>query len=67
MKKDGQFTFRIPLALKRRLEDIAHLEGRSVAQICQAFLKAGSEHYKKKGTDSLKPYLTEDARHKQTR
>jgi len=64
MKKDSQFTFRIPSALKQRLEEIAYSEGRSVAQICQAFLKAGTENYKKKGTEFLRPYLSGDARQK---
>ena len=64
MKKDSQFTFRIASALKQRLEEIARSEGRSVAQICQAFLRAGTEIYKKKGAEFLRPYLTEDARQK---
>jgi hypothetical protein len=64
MKKDSQFTFRIPLALKQRMEEIARSEGRSVAQICQAFLRAGTEIYKKKGAEFLRPYLAEDARQK---
>jgi hypothetical protein len=64
MKKDSQFTFRIPLVLKQRLEDIARSEGRSVAQICQAFLKAGTEIYRKKGAEFLRPYLSEDAHQK---
>jgi predicted DNA-binding protein len=49
MKKDSQFTFRIPSDLKARLEDIAISEGRSVAQICVALLEEGVETYKKKG------------------
>jgi len=46
MKKDTQFTLRIPAHLKRDLQDIAKLEGRSAAQICEAFLRAGSEAYR---------------------
>jgi hypothetical protein len=34
-------------------------EGRSVAQVCEAFLKAGSESYKKKGSDFVKRFLAE--------
>jgi predicted transcriptional regulator len=58
MKKDTQFTFRIPSDLKSRLEEIATSEGRSVAQICEAFLKAGTESYKKKGFTSLRRFLS---------
>jgi len=49
MKKDSQFTFRIPSDLKARLEEIALAEGRSVAQICVVLLHEGVEIYKKKG------------------
>ena len=53
MKKDSQFTFRIPSDLKLRLEEIAISEGRSVAQICVALLQEGIETYKKKGPTFL--------------
>ncbi len=58
MKKDTQFTFRIPSDLKTRLEEIASSEGRSVAQICEAFLRAGTEIYKKKGSSFLRRLLS---------
>ena len=58
MKKDKRFTFRIRSDLKRDLEIIAAREGRSVAQVCDAFLKAGSEAYKKEGTVFLQRFLT---------
>ena len=57
MKKDAQFTFRIPSELKGRLEEIASREGRSVAQICEAFLTAGTELYKKRGGDFFRRFL----------
>jgi Arc-like DNA binding domain len=60
MKKDTQFTFRIPAGLKKELQDIAVQEGRSVAQICEAFLKAGSVMFKKEGTRFLHRYLGRD-------
>lgn len=50
MKKDTQFTFRIPSDLKSNLEEIASAEGRSVAQICEVFLRAGIETYRKRGS-----------------
>lgn len=53
MIKDTRFTFRISSELKKDLEAIAAREGRSVAQICDAFLKVGSETYMKKGPKFL--------------
>jgi hypothetical protein len=58
MTKDKRFTFRIRSDLKRDLEIIAAREGRSVAQVCDAFLKAGSEAYKKEGTVFIQRFLT---------
>lgn len=57
MKKDTQFTFRIRTDLKRELQIIAASEGRSMAQICEAFLRAGSEVYKKEGPKFLRRFL----------
>jgi hypothetical protein len=59
MKKDTQLTFRIRSDLKKELETIAAREGRSVAQVCEAFLKAGSESYKKKGSGFVQSFLAE--------
>jgi hypothetical protein len=59
MKKDTQLTFRIRSDLKKELETIAAREGRSVAQICEAFLKAGSESYKRKGARFLQRFLAQ--------
>jgi hypothetical protein len=39
--------------LKREVEAIATREGQSVARICEAFLLAGSDAYKKQGTKFL--------------
>jgi len=50
MKKDARLTFRVRSELKRAVEGIADREGHSVAQICEAFLLAGSEAYKKQGS-----------------
>src|SRR5260370_41894228 len=54
-----QFYVRIRLDLKKELETIAAREGRSVAQVCEAFLKADSEYYKKKGSGYLKRFLAQ--------
>jgi hypothetical protein len=58
MRKDTRFTFRIGSDLKKTLESIAAREGRSVAQICDAFLKAGTDAYKKDGSKYLQRYLS---------
>ncbi len=58
MKKDTRLSFRVWSDLKNNLEAIAAREGRSVAQICQAFLKAGSETYKKRGPKYLQRFLS---------
>lgn len=57
MKKDTRLTFRVNSELKRDVEAIASREGQSVARICEAFIMAGSEAYKKQGTKSLRRML----------
>jgi len=64
MKKDLRFTFRIQSGLKKDLEAIAAREGRSVAQICDAFLKAGSEAYRKNGPKYLQRFLSRQEKKK---
>ena len=59
MTKDARLTFRVRSYLKKNVEAIAAREGRSVAQVCEAFLQAGSESYKKQGTKYLQRYLTQ--------
>jgi hypothetical protein len=58
MRKDTRLTFRVHSSLKKTLEAIAAREGRSVAQICDAFLKAGSEIYGRKGPKFLQRFLS---------
>jgi len=40
-----------------KMDAIAAAEGRSTAQICEAFLRAGSESYKKQGPNFLRRFL----------
>jgi len=54
MKKDTRLTFRVRSDLKRELEAIAAQESQSVARICEAFLLAGADLYKKEGTKFLR-------------
>jgi hypothetical protein len=53
MRKDTRLSFRVQSNLKREVEAIATREGQSVARICEAFLLAGSDAYKKQGTKFL--------------
>ena len=55
--KDAQLAFRLPSELKALIEEIANKEGRSVAQVCEAFLKAGAEQYRREGSKTLQKYL----------
>ena len=59
MVKDTRLSFRVSSNLKTLLEEIAANEGRSVAQVCEAFLKVGSENYKKEGNKLLQRSLAQ--------
>ncbi len=59
MKKDTRLTFRVKSSLKKNLEAVAATEGRSVAQICEVFLKAGMEVYKKEGSKYVQRHLAQ--------
>jgi hypothetical protein len=56
--KDSRLTFRIASDLKEKLESVAASEGRSVAQICESFLRAGLAGYKKEGTKYVQRFLS---------
>jgi hypothetical protein len=57
MKKDTRLTFRVNSHLKKEVEAIATREGQSVARICEGFLLAGSDAYKKQGAKFLERML----------
>ena len=48
--KDTKLAFRVSSELKAKLEAIAAAEGRSVAQVCDAFLQGGLIAYGKEGS-----------------
>ena len=56
--KDTRLTLRVRADLKKRLEDVAASEGRSVAQICEAFLVAGLAVYQKEGTRYVRRFVS---------
>jgi hypothetical protein len=53
MRKDTRLSFRVQSSLKKEIEAIAKREGQSAARICEAFLLAGSDVYKKQGPKFL--------------
>jgi len=55
--KDASLNFRIRSDLKEKLENVATLEARSVAQICEAFLQAGLVAYEKEGSKYISRFL----------
>ena len=57
MKKDAPLAFRIPTELKKRLQEIARREARSISQTCEMFLRVGVEGYEKEGTKYLQRFL----------
>jgi len=65
MRKDARLTFRVRSALKKSLEKIAAQEGRSVAQVCEAFLSAGATLYHEKGPRVMLRYFSSKDREKQ--
>jgi predicted transcriptional regulator len=57
VRKDTRLTFRVCSELKQQLEVIAEGEDQSVARICEAFLAAGIDSYKRKGKAVLERYI----------
>ena len=56
--KDTRLTLRVHSELKKELEILANKEGRSVAQIIEAFLQAGLSAYKREGTKYIHRFLS---------
>jgi len=49
MKKDAPLAFRIPADLKKRLQELAKREARSISQVCEILLRLGVHAYEKEG------------------
>jgi hypothetical protein len=58
MRKSDQIGLRVPPELKRALLQIAKKEGRSLAQVCEIFLKGGVLLYAKDGSKYLQHLLS---------
>jgi hypothetical protein len=48
-KKTEQLTFRLAADLKLQLKKIADETGRTMGQVCDAFLRRGVKQYRSKG------------------
>jgi hypothetical protein len=57
MRKDTRLTFRVSSKVKKDIEAVASREGQSVARICEAFLVAGFDAYRKQGTKFVQAML----------
>lgn len=62
MPKDAPIAFRIPNELKRRLQDVATGEARSLSQICEMLLVLGVEGYEREGSKFLHRFLARQKR-----
>jgi hypothetical protein len=58
MRKDTALSFRVPHRLKAELQKVASMEGRSLAQVCEALLGGGLEIYKVEGPKYLQRLLS---------
>ena len=58
MKKDSPLAFRIPAELKKKLQEVAKLEARSISQTCEIFLRLGVDAYEKEGSKFLQRFLS---------
>jgi len=58
MRKDAPLAFRIPADLKKKLQEVAKLEARSISQTCELLLRLGVEGYEKEGSKFLQSYLS---------
>jgi len=56
--KDERIGFRVPSEIKAGLLQIAKREGRSLAQVCELFLRGGINEYEKEGPSYLHRLLT---------
>jgi predicted transcriptional regulator len=61
MRKDDRLSFRISSDLKKEVEGIAKREGRTVAQVSEAFVRSGVDSYRKMGARALQKWLARDS------
>jgi hypothetical protein len=59
MRKDAPLAFRIPADLKKRLQDVARREARSMSQLCEMLLRIGVQAYEREGPKYLLRFLSQ--------
>lgn len=57
MAKEARLTFRVDTDLKQAIDAAAGREGRSTAQMCDAFLRAGLRNYERDGSKFVIAHL----------
>jgi len=57
MRKEDRIGLRVSAELKRTLVQISRSEGRSLAQVCEIFLRGATSAYKEEGTKYLQRLL----------
>jgi hypothetical protein len=65
MNKDERIGFRVPTELKNVIFQIAKKEGRSLAQVCEIFLRGGISAYRKQGSKYMKRFVFQAERHEE--
>ena len=58
MRKEERIGIRVPSELKKSLIQIAKNEDRSLAQVCEIFLRSGVLSYKEMGPKYFQRFLT---------
>jgi hypothetical protein len=58
MRKEAPLAFRIPADLKKKLQEVAKLEARSISQTCEIFLRLGVEGYEREGAKFFQRFLS---------
>jgi len=60
--KDERIGFRVPREIKTALLQIARKEDRSLAQVCDIFLRAGLHAYQREGSKYIQRFLSHSKR-----
>ncbi len=60
MRKDAPIAFRIPAELKKRLQEVAKREARSLSQVCEILLRLGVDGYEKEGPKYVQRLLSRE-------
>ena len=61
-RKDERIGLRVAARIKEELQRVAENEGRSLAQICDVFLRAGLQAYKREGSKYVQSLLANNKR-----